>query len=138
MISNTWFIAMGVDLLMTLLLIFIMIVAAMVGLRLYATGKRLAGLLGALGAALLGISSFSMPFVIAIFASIDNGKSVIYLLKDIFQEPWFLFAWAGLMFLSALPAGFNSAALWLAAPRNFGSDETEDQSAPNPTETQTP
>ena len=98
------------------MLLLVMAMAALAGVRLYTSGKRLAGIFGSLGAALLGIASYSMPLILAGFASLDNGKPISSLLGEILQVTWFLFAWSGLMLLSAIPAGLNSAALWFAAP----------------------
>jgi hypothetical protein len=93
-----------------------MAVAALSGLRLWTQGRRAAGLLGAASSAFLGVVAFMMPFELAIFASFDSNRSALQMLGEIFQEPWFLVAWAGLMALTLIPASLQAAALWFAVP----------------------
>lgn len=116
--DDLWFIAIGVDLLTMGLLIGTMMIAVLAGLRLWLAGRRAAGVLGALGASMVGVASFLMPVELAFFAAMDSSRRTVFdMLEEVFEEPWFLMAWAGLMGLSALPALLSGLALWLALPR---------------------
>lgn len=116
--DELWVIAIGTDLLAMALLVGTMMIAVLAGLRLWLAGRRAAGVLGALGASMVGVASFLMPVELAFFASMDSSsRNVFDMLEEIFDEPWFLMAWAVLMGLSALPALLSGMALWMAMPR---------------------
>lgn len=107
-------------------------VALLAGLRLLAAGRRLSGILAIVSGGLLGTSSLLMPVELAAFASFDNNKHILDLLEDIFDEPWFLMAWAGLMIIAAIPTGLYGLALWFAVPRAWEAVSGSDPADPDP------
>ena len=99
-------------------LLVVMAAAALAGLRVWVMGRRASGALGTLSAALLGVAAFLMPVELAFFASIDSSRDMLDMLADVFTEPWFLVAWAGLMALTIVPASLQAASLWFVVPRH--------------------
>ena len=97
------------------------VLAIFSSLRLWVGGKRASAVLGAISGVFLGSGVLLMPLVLAIAASADQGHfldpaEILDTLGEIFEEPWFLGAWAVLMLMGAGPIGLSGLALWLAAP----------------------
>ena len=126
-----WWIGFGTAGVAVLVLAMLMVVAVLAGVRLFLAGRRAAGVLGLLGAGLLGAAAFLMPFELAVFAAMDNGRNPVELVEDIFDEEWFLVAWGVLMLMAAVPAALNTAALWLAVPRRSDGADPPVEAAPS-------